>query len=76
MHHFIMIQTDNTVSDKVLINLTPEELQKEYGGSVGEDDLLHQTLAKMLRMVAKIDKIIIPGDFKSGVDDKSQAIAC
>lgn len=51
-------------------------MQKEYGGSIGEDDMLHEVLAKMLRMVAGIDRIIIPGDFKSGVDDKSQAISC
>jgi len=30
----------------------------------------------MLRLVAGIDRIIIPGDFKSGTDDKSQAISC
>jgi structure-specific recognition protein 1 len=76
MHHFIMIQTDNQPSDKIKINLTPEEMQKEYGSSPGEDDMLHEVLAKMLRMVANIDRIIIPGEFKSGVDDKAQAISC
>jgi hypothetical protein len=30
----------------------------------------------MLKVVAGIDRIIIPGDYKSGVDDKSQAISC
>jgi len=30
----------------------------------------------MLRLVANIDRIVIPGDFKSGVDERSQSIGC
>ena len=33
-------------------------------------------LAKLLQPIAGIDKIIIPGEFKSGSDNKSEAVAC
>jgi len=71
MHHFIMIQIDNNASEQVKINLSPEEMKKRYQGEVSETDALYLTLAKMLRLVAGIDRIVIPGDFKSGQDEKS-----
>ena len=51
-------------------------MQKRYGGQIEEEDKSHEVLAKMLRMVAGIDRIIIPGDFESGIDGKSKAISC
>lgn len=46
-------------------------MQKKYNGKIEDDEPVHQVLAKMLRLVAGIDRIIIPGDFRSGVDEKS-----
>jgi len=71
MHHFIMIQIDNNAGEAIKINLTPEEMRKRYQGEVSETEPLYLVLAKMLRLVAGIDRIVIPGDFKSGQDDKS-----
>ena len=51
-------------------------MEKQFGGSISEDEMTHETLAKMLRMVAGIDRMVIPGDFKSGVDERAQAISC
>ena len=33
-------------------------------------------MAQIFNLIAGIERIIIPGDFKSGEDDKSQAISC
>jgi structure-specific recognition protein 1 len=76
MHNFIMVQLDKDAAEMYKVNQTPEEMNKKFGGSINEDEPLHLILAKMLRLVASIDRIIIPGDFKSGLDDKSQAISC
>lgn len=37
---------------------------------------MYHVLAQILNLIAGIERIIIPGDFKSGEDDKSQAISC
>lgn len=78
MHHFIMIQLDQQGDEKIKINMSAEEMQKKYGGSVDDLDETpnHQILAKLLRWLAGVEKIIIPGDFKSGSDDKAQAVHC
>jgi len=71
-----MIQIDKDAEEKIKVNLTSEEMMKQYGGDIDDGEPLYQVLAKMLRLVAGIDRVVIPGEFKSGVDDKSQAISC
>ena len=77
MHHFIMIQMEKSYEERIKVNLTQEEIDKQYNGDIQIDmvgDQYH-LLAKMLRVVAGIDRIVIPGDFKSA-QNGSQAIAC
>lgn len=36
----------------------------------------HETLVKLFKHVAKIDRIITPGDFRSAIDIDAMAIRC
>jgi len=71
-----MIQQDNATDQGFKVHLTPEEMKKKFGAEIDEEEPLYHVLAKMFRMVAGIDRIVIPGDFKSAQDHKAQAISC
>lgn len=78
MHHFILIQIDRSIEIELKVNLTQEQINSQYGGKF-EQKLtgpLYNVLGKLLIPIAGIDKIIIPGGFKSALDGKSEAIHC
>jgi len=70
-----MIQLENTAEEKIKVNFPSEEMQSKYGKDFDESQALYHLLSKMLRLVAGIDRIIVPGEFKSEVDE-SEAINC
>jgi hypothetical protein len=77
MHHFILIQINKLLEDKIKINLPLEDINKKYGEGVLEQEVqgpLYTVLAKLLRSIAGVSKIIIPGEFRSAIDGKSEAI--
>lgn len=77
MHHFILMQVD-TNRRRLKINLTPEELEQKYGNNLEQEmaDETYVLLEKLFKYVARIDRIITPGDFRSALDGRSQAIRC
>ena len=78
MHHFILLQVDTNRRDRIKVNLTPEELDQKYGNNIEAEmtDETYIALVKLFKHVAQIDRIITPGDFRSALDGKSQAIRC
>ena len=78
MHQFIMIQLDRDIQVEIKVNLTQEEIDSRYNSKFDQKITgpLFNVLAKLLQPIAGIDKIIIPGEFKSGTDKKSEAVAC
>ena len=78
MHHFILIQIDRSIEIELKVNLTPEQIKTQYNDKF-EQKLtgpLYHVLAKLLQPIAGIDRIMIPGGFKSALDGKSEAIHC
>lgn len=41
MHNFIMISVENNANEVIKLNLSPEEMQKKYGGKVEEEEPLY-----------------------------------
>jgi len=78
MHQFICIQLDRDIQVEIKVNLTQEEIDTRYNSKFDQKITgpLFNVLAKLLQPIAGIDKIIIPGEFKSGTDKKSEAVAC
>ena len=57
MHHFIMLQIDKDIQEKIKINLTPEEIEAKYGKGNLDPEIegpLYKVLAQILRPVAGI----------------------
>jgi structure-specific recognition protein 1 len=78
MHHFILIQIDRSIEIELKVNLTQEQIKTQYNDKF-EQKLtgpLYNVLGKLLQPIAGIDRIIIPGGFKSALDGKSEAIQC
>ena len=78
MHHFILLQVDTNRRDRIKVNLTPEELEQKYGNNIEAErtDETYKALVDLFKHVAQIDTVITPGDFRSALDGKSQAIRC
>lgn len=78
MHHFILIQLDRDIQVEIKVNLTQEEIDSRYNGKFDQKITgpLFNVLGKLLQPIAGIDKIIIPGEFKSASDNKSEALSC
>ena len=78
MHHFILIQIDRAIEIELKVNLTQEQIDSQYKGKF-EQKLtgpLYNVLGKLLQPIAGIDKIIIPGGFRSNLDGNREAISC
>ena len=67
MHHFILIQIDSELEEKVKVNLTQEEINTNYSGELEQEvqGKLFHVLAQLLKTISGIDRITIPGEFRS-----------
>ena len=69
LHHFIIIQIDRDIEQKYKLNLTEEQkkdqnlnLEREIEGP------LYHVLATIFKNLVGVERIIVPGDFKSYKD--------
>lgn len=78
MHHFIMIQIASNLEQTLKINLTQEEIDANYNGEIEQemDGPTYSHIATLMKVIAGTEKIITPGDFKSGHDEGSRSIKC
>ena len=78
MHHFILMQVDDNLEEKIKINLTQDEIKKEYNGEIEQEmqGPLSILISRLFKTVGGIKKILIPGEFRSACDPKSEAIQC
>ena len=76
LHHFIALNFEVERETTVKINLTPEEIEKKYGGNLQPqvEGKLYDVLSTLFNNLVKIKKIIVPGEFKSNRGAK--AIKC
>jgi hypothetical protein len=58
--------------------MSQDEISKKYGTNIESEmnDNTYIIMAKLFKFVGEIDKIIVPGDFKSAIDGKSSSINC
>jgi structure-specific recognition protein 1 len=78
MHHFLLIQIDKAAEEKVKVNLSQAEIDTHYGGLL-EPEMqgpLDELISRLFKAVVGISKILIPGEFKSAKDGKSEGIQC
>lgn len=76
LHHFVAMNFELEREIKLKINLTPEELKSKFGNSLKPEleGKLYDVLSSLFNNLVGIQKIIVPGDFKSSRGAK--AINC
>ena len=73
LHSFIMLQFENyTTEGMAKVNL-PDDLKDQ--ATYAEDAPEHDILSHLLKIVAGVKSIVVPGDFKSGVNG-TEAVQC
>lgn len=75
LHHFIALQFDKEKQQKVIINLSKEQIKDQYNDKLEQEieGPLYDVLSKLFKNLVKVN-ILIPGEFKSSKD--GEAIKC
>ena len=61
----------------IQLNLTQEELDANFNGfEQNQTGSLHEIVAKLLKVIGGVEKILIAGDFRSANDQNEVALSC
>lgn len=75
LHQFIVLEFKKDQTDKVTVNLSPEEIKEKYGDRLQPEmeDTTYDILSTLFKELIK-KSIIVPGEFRSSKND--EAIKC